>query len=174
MTTMSRSDVIPLSTAIQSRNETEISDRMVKFLAEDLIPLMAGLWPKSANQLNSNLRGNAIAFGVMLTGLSANEIRNAVIALARNDPDREFAPPPQELKRLCFSGVEQELKQVKFIASMTSLEMQVCVKCLNGEIDKTQQAVDTEINKLIELVHGKGGEVSGERGFPPLISLIQG
>ena len=171
---MNHSDVIPMRTAIQSRDEPVISDRMTKFLAEELIPLMAGLWHKSANQLNSNLRGNAMAYGVMLKGFSANEIREAVTLLTDKEPDREFAPLPQELKRLCVAATEPEIKPVKFIASMSSLEMQVCAKCLSGQIGKTKQAVDAELSSLIEAVYAKGGTVSGERGFAPLKSIIRG
>ena len=173
MTTTNHSDVIPMRTAIQSRDEPVISDRMTKFLAEELIPLMAGLWHKSANQLNSNLRGNAMAYGVMLKGFSANEIREAVTLLTDKEPDREFAPLPQELKRLCVAATEPEIKPVKFIASMSSLEMQVCAKCLSGQIGKTKQAVDAELSSLIEAVYAKGGEISGNRGFAPLKLLLR-
>ena len=173
MTTTNHSDVIPMRTAIQSRDELVISDRMTKFLAEELIPLMAGLWLKSANQLNSNLRGNAMAYGVMLKGFSANAIRDAVITLVDKDPEREFAPLPQELKRLCVSATEPAIKPVKFIASISSLEMQVCTKCLNGQIEKTQQAVDAELSAMIESVYNQGGEISGNRGFQPLAALIR-
>ncbi len=171
---MNRSDVIPINSTLQTQNDLVISDRMTKFLAEELIPLMAGLWHKSANQLNSNLRGNAMAYGVMLKGFSANEIREAVTLLTDKEPDREFAPLPQELKRLCVAATEPEIKPVKFIASMSSLEMQVCTKCLNGQIEKTQQAVDAELSAMIESVYAIGGEVVGSRGFAPLKSIIQG
>ena len=174
MTTTNRSDVIPINSTLQTQNDLVISDRMTKFLAEELIPLMAGLWHKSANQLNSNLRGNAMAYGVMLKGFSANEIREAVTLLTDKEPDREFAPLPQELKRLCVAATEPEIKPVKFIASMSSLEMQVCTKCLSGQIEKTQQAVDAELNAMIESVYAKGGEVVGSRGFAPLKSIIRG
>ena len=173
MTITSHSDVIPMGSALQSRSDQVISDRMTKFLAEELIPLMAGLWLKSANQLNSNLRGNAMAYGVMLKGFSANEIREAVTLLADKDPDREFAPLPQELKRLCVAAAEPEIKPVKFIASMSSLEMQVCAKCLSGQIAKTQQAVDAELGTMIESIYNQGGEISGNRGFQPLAALIR-
>ena len=171
---MNRSDVIPINSTLQTQNDLVISDRMTKFLAEELIPLMAGLWHKSANQLNSNLRGNAMAYGVMLKGFSANEIREAVTLLTDKEPDREFAPLPQELKRLCVAATEPEIKPVKFIASMSSLEMQVCTKCLSGQIEKTQQAVDAELSAMIESVYAKGGEVVGSRGFAPLKSIIRG
>ena len=174
MTTTNHSDVIPMRTAIRSRDELVISDRMTKFLAEELIPLMAGLWHKSANQLNSNLRGNAMAYGVMLKGFSASAIRDAVITLVDKDPEREFAPLPQELKRLCVSATEPAIKPVKFIASMSSLEMQVCTKCLTGQIARTQAAVDAELKTMVDSIYKRGGTVSGERGFQPFKSLIQG
>ena len=174
MTITSHSDVTPIGVAIQSRTDQIVSDRMAKFLAEELIPLMAGLWHKSASQLNSNLRGNAMAYGVMLKGFSANEIRDAVMSLADKESDREFAPLPQELKRLCVAATYPETKPVKFIASMSSLEMQVCTKCLIGQIEKTQQAVDAELNAMIESVYAKGGEVVGSRGFAPLKSITRG
>ena len=174
MTITSHSDAILIGSALQSRSDQVVSDRMTKFLAEELIPLMAGLWHKSASQLNSNLRGNAMAYGVMLKGFSANEIRDAVMSLADKESDREFAPLPQELKRLCVAATYPETKPVKFIASMSSLEMQVCTKCLSGQIEKTQQAVDAELNAMIESVYAKGGEVVGSRGFAPLKSIIKG
>ena len=174
MTITSHSDAILMGSALQSRSDQVVSDRMTKFLAEELIPLMAGLWHKSASQLNSNLRGNAMAYGVMLKGFSANEIRDAVMSLADKESDREFAPLPQELKRLCVAATYPETKPVKFIASMSSLEMQVCAKCLSGQIEKTQQAVDAELSAMIESVYAKGGEVVGSRGFAPLKSIIRG
>ena len=174
MTITSHSDAILMGSALQSRSDKVVSDRMTKFLAEELIPLMAGLWHKSASQLNSNLRGNAMAYGVMLKGFSANEIRDAVMSLADKESDREFAPLPQELKRLCVAATYPETKPVKFIASMSSLEMQVCTKCLSGQIEKTQQAVDAELNAMIESVYANGGEISGNRGFAPLKSIITG
>lgn len=174
MTITSHSDAILIGSALQSRSDQVVSDRMTKFLAEELIPLMAGLWHKSASQLNSNLRGNAMAYGVMLKGFSANEIRDAVMSLADKESDREFAPLPQELKKICLSRREPEPDKRAFIASMSSLEMQVCTKCLAGQIAKTQQAVDAELSAMIEAVYAKGGIVSGDRGFAPLKSLIQG
>ena len=174
MTITSHSDAILIGSALQSRSDQVVSDRMTKFLAEELIPLMTSLWHKSASQLNSNLRGNAMAYGVMLKGFSANEIRDAVMSLADKESDREFAPLPQELKRLCVAATYPETKPVKFIASMSSLEMQVCTKCLSGQIEKTQQAVDAELNAMIESVYAKGGEVVGSRGFAPLKSIIRG
>ncbi|NLR37466.1 hypothetical protein HG695_21965 [Aeromonas hydrophila] len=66
---------------------------MSVFLAEELLPLMAGLWPASANQLDSNARGVALAWGSMLRGFNAQQIREAVLQLGE-DADRQFAPRP--------------------------------------------------------------------------------
>ena len=172
MTITSHSDAILIGSALQSRSDQVVSDRMTKFLAEELIPLMAGLWHKSASQLNSNLRGNAMAYGVMLKGFSANEIRDAVMSLADKESDREFAPLPQELKRLCVAATYPETKPVKFIASMSSLEMQVCARYLEGRITKSRIAIESELEKMIFDVKAKGGSVDGKRGFSPLASII--
>lgn len=173
MTTMNRSDVIPMAQVVPQQ-ANQVSDRMAVFIADELIPLMAGFWHKSANQLNSNLRGNALAYGAMLKGFTANEIRDSISALADEDPDREFAPLPQELKKICLSRREPEPDKRAFIASMSSLEMQICAKCLNGQVASTQAAVDAELNAMIELIYKKGGTVSGNRGFSPLQTLIRG
>lgn len=173
MTLMNRSDVIPMNSGVTA-GAMAVSDRMSVFIADELIPLMAGYWPKSSNQLNSNLRGNAMAYGVMLKGFSANAIREAITDLADKNPDRDFAPPPQELKKLCLVDAQPASQVAKFIASMSSLEMQICTKCLSGQIEKTQQAVDAELNAMIESVYAKGGEVVGSRGFAPLKSIIRG
>ena len=173
MTTTSHYDVIPIAQGI-AQQSNQVSDRMAVFIADELIPLMAGFWHKSANQLNSNLRGNALAYGAMLKGFTANEIRDSISALADEDPDREFAPLPQELKKICLSRREPAVEKKIFIASMSSLEMQVCTKCLTGQIAKTQQAVDAELSAMIEAVYANRGEISGNRGFAPLKSIITG
>ena len=173
MTTTSHYDVIPIAQGI-AQQSNQVSDRMAVFIADELIPLMAGFWHKSANQLNSNLRGNAMAYGSMLKGFTANEIRESVSTLADREPEREFAPTPQELRKLCLERTKPEAKPVKLIVSMASLEMQICAKCLNGQIAKTQKAVDAELNAMIESVYANGGEISGNRGFTPLKSIITG
>ena len=45
-----------------------MSARMAAFIAEELLPLMAGSWPASANQLDANARGVALAWGGVLRG----------------------------------------------------------------------------------------------------------
>lgn len=171
MTTTNPCSVIPAAGAVAVAGEPVVSDRMVKFLADELIPVMAGLWPKSANQLSANLRGSAMAYGLMLKGLTANEIREVVYGLATSEPGRDFAPTPQELRSLCAPKTTPS-KEPAFIASMSSLEMRVCAMCLHGQIGMTQQDANRALSTLIDDIHARGGRVSGQRGFIPLTALI--
>jgi len=75
----------------------QVSPGMTMFLADELLPLMAGLWPASANQLDGNARGVAMAWGLQLRGMTAEQISEAVLALA-NDTARQFAPRPAEVR----------------------------------------------------------------------------
>lgn len=72
-------------------------------------PLMAGYWPKSSNQLNSNLRGNAMAYGVMLKGFSANAIREAITDLADKNHDHWFCSTSAGIEKImlgwCSTGI---------------------------------------------------------------------
>ncbi|MBL0516220.1 hypothetical protein [Aeromonas caviae] len=95
MTTVLRSDE---ATALSTPGDAlQVSARMSVFLAEELLPLMAGLWPASANQLDSNARGVALAWGSLLSGFNAHQIREAVLQLGE-DADRQFAPRPAEVR----------------------------------------------------------------------------
>lgn len=95
MTTALRSDE---ATALSTPGDAlQVSARMSVFLAEELLPLMAGLWPASANLLDSNARGVALAWGSMLRGFNAQQIREAVLLLGE-DADRQFAPRPAEVR----------------------------------------------------------------------------
>jgi len=95
MTTALRSNE---ATALSAPGDAlQVSTRMSVFLAEELLPLMAGLWPASANQLDSNTRGVALAWGSMLRGFNAEQIREAVLRLGE-DADRQFAARPAEVR----------------------------------------------------------------------------
>ncbi|MBW3844967.1 hypothetical protein [Aeromonas hydrophila] len=95
MTTALRSDE---ATALSAPGDAlQVSARMSVFLAEELLPLMAGLWPASANQLDSNARGVALAWGSLLRGFNAQQIREAVLLLGEN-ADRQYAPRPAEVR----------------------------------------------------------------------------
>ncbi len=95
MTTALRSNE---TTALSAPGDAlQVSARMSVFLAEELLPLMAGLWPASANQLDSNARGVALAWGSMLRGFNAQQIREGVLQLGE-DAERQFAPRPAEVR----------------------------------------------------------------------------
>lgn len=101
MTTALRSNE---ATALGAPGEAlQVSARMSVFLAEELLPLMAGLWPASANQLDSNTRGVALAWGSMLKGFNAQQIREAVLQLGE-DADRPFAPRPAEVRAVILKA----------------------------------------------------------------------
>lgn len=173
MTTTPSCDVVHLSEV--SRVDQSGGDNGTLFIANEMIPMMASLFIKSANQLNSNISGHALAYRAMLRGFTAGLIMDRLIELAEREPDR-FAPTPQELKRLCQAKSEEfsAAAERKLIVSMSSLEMQVCTKVLSGQVARTQQAVDAELNAMIESVYAAGGEISGDRGFAPLKSIIRG
>lgn len=95
-----------MTTALRSNQTTalsmpgdalQVSARMSVFLAEELLPLMAGLWPASSNQLDSNARGVALAWGSLLRGFNAQQIREAMLQLGE-DADRQYAPRPAEVR----------------------------------------------------------------------------
>ena len=116
-----------------------ITPNAALFIANELLPMMVVLWPKSTSQINNNLVGNAKSYAHMLKGLSIKTIRDAVIALAEREPHRDFAPEPQYLKSLCKPATKQYLpnNQTGFVVSMSALEMRVYVLCVTGKIRKS-------------------------------------
>lgn len=80
----------PVALPVES-SAAEVSGEMATFLASQLLPMMASIFPKSANQISSNLQGNGLAYGLFLKGLSARQIREALMDLAERT---EFAPTP--------------------------------------------------------------------------------
>lgn len=151
-----------------------LSPKVSTFIADELFPMMISFWPASSKSLDANILGSARAYGLMLRGLSPPVVREEVVRLSEREPERVFAPTPQELRKLCLERTKPEAKPVKLIVSMASLEMQICAKCLSGQIEKTQQAVDAELSAMIEAVYARGGEISGNSGFAPLKSIITG
>jgi hypothetical protein len=152
-----------------------LSNQNTLFITNELLPLLASLFPKSANQLNSNAVGHALGYGFMLKGFMPNQIRAVVIELAEREPDR-YAPIPQELKQLCVGRFHANRPAVeqknRFIASMSSIEMQVCVGVLTGGVRRNRRDIERAISKKISAIVGMGGVVDGERGFLPLVSII--
>lgn len=167
-------EVIPMNTGIQQSQSAVLGNQMSIFVADELLPMMLSLWPAGGKLLDSNITGNALAYGLMLRGLPVGVVRETLISLAASDPDRAYAPKPQELRKLCLSQLAPAPeKHTGFIVSMSALEMQVCVMCLSGKVAKTLSAVDSAIASLSAGVIAKGGVVDGKRGFSPLQSIIQ-
>ena len=143
------------------------------YALETMIPKMIGYWPASSAQFEKNAPILIEAYREKLSNFSGDQISQALAEMS-DDGKRMFAPIAGELKAFLVSKHISSKPDRRFIASMSSLEMQVCTKCLNGQIEKTQQAVDAELNAMIESVYAKGGEVVGSRGFAPLKSIIRG
>jgi hypothetical protein len=120
MTTALRSSQ---TTALSAPGDAlQVSARMSVFLAEELLPLMAGLWPASANQLDGNARGVALAWGSLLRGFNAQQIREAVLQLGE-DADRQFAPRPAEVR---VAILQRNPKQMPAAFSGPKVSMRAC------------------------------------------------
>ena len=143
------------------------------YALETMFPKMIGYWPASSGQFEKHAPVLIEAYREKLSGFTGAQISQALDEMS-DDAGRQFAPIAGELKAFLVAKRASSGQKQKFVASMSSLEMQVCTKCLTGQIAKTQQAVDAELSAMIESVYAKGGVVSGERGFAPLKSLIQG
>jgi hypothetical protein len=124
---------------------------MSVFLAEELLPLMAGLWPASSNQLDSNARGVALAWGSLLRGFNAQQIREVVLQLGE-DADRQFAPRPAEARaiiekpnpkptRVAFNGPK---------ISMRACEMEAVVRVYQRHRDVPAKEVAVELQLVLE------------------------
>ena len=142
------------------------------YALETMFPKMIGYWPASSGQFEKHAPVLVDAYREKLSGFTGKQISQALDEMSDN-AERQFAPIAGELKAFLVAKHTAPPKR-KFIVSMSSLEMQVCTKCLSGQIEKTQRAVDAELSAMIEAVYAKGGEVVGSRGFAPLKSIIRG
>lgn len=142
------------------------------FALERMFPKMIGYWPASAGQFERNAQVLAEAFEEKLEGFTPREIMDG-LSLMSDDAKRGFAPNAGELKAFLVELKPAKPVSRRFVASMSSIEMQVCVMCLSGKVAKTLSAVDSAIDSLISDVIAKGGVVNGKRGFSPLQSIIQ-
>ncbi len=156
------SEVMPMNTGVQQRYDNPVSDPMALFVAKELLPMMSGFWHKSAAQLNNNLTGNGLAYGMMLKGISVGLIRNVVLTQAESN--REFAPTPQELKQLCLSVLDKATPEVssRREASIRALEMQAQAKALVGEISDAEVVGFT---RALKIKYEKDGFVVTGRGY---------
>ncbi|MNS04565.1 hypothetical protein D3C72_359290 [compost metagenome] len=158
-----------MTTALRS-NETmalsapgdalQVSARMSVFLAEELLPLMAGLWPASANQLDCNARGVALAWGSMLRGFNAQQIREAVLQLGE-DADRQFAPRPAEVRAAILQrSAASRVSVAGYQVSMRACEMEAEARVFLRERLVSGDAVIREVEQVLTEKRLQGAEVT--------------
>ncbi len=138
----------------------QVSARMSVFLAEELLPLMAGLWPASANQLDGNARGVALAWGSLLRGFNAQQIREAVLQLGE-DADRQYAPRPAEVRAAILrNNPVPRAAPVGRQVSMRSCEMEAVVRVYLRNRNVPVGEVAAELRLVLSEKKGKGALVS--------------
>ncbi|MGE6123889.1 hypothetical protein ACLH0G_04145 [Aeromonas rivipollensis] len=147
MTTALRSNE---TTALSAPGDVvQVSARMSVFLAEELLPLMVGLWPASANQLDGNARGVALAWGSMLRGFNAQQIREAVLQLGE-DADRQFAPRPAEVRAAILQRSAASRASVAgYQVSMRACEMEAEVRVYLRDRSVPAEAVAAELQRVL-------------------------
>jgi hypothetical protein len=135
---------------------------MSVFLAEELLPLMAGLWPASANQLDSNARGVALAWGSLLRGFNAQQIREAVLQLGE-DADRQYAPRPAEVRAAILKlSPTNRSTMTGYQVSFRACEMEAEVRVFQQDSSVPADAVTKELQQVLaEKVH-QGAVVTGK------------
>lgn len=144
------------------REAMQVSTGMTMFLAEELLPLMAGLWPASANQLDGNVRGVAMAWGLQLSGLTADQITDAVVELA-SDTKRQFAPRPAEVKEAILAQMKasQPVAPTGQTISIRACEMIAEVRVLKRERTASADLVAAELVSMQAGLRQRGVTVTG-------------
>ncbi|MFM5044091.1 hypothetical protein [Aeromonas veronii] len=144
------------------RSTMQVSHGMTMFLAEELLPLMAGLWPASANQLDGNVRGVAMAWGLQLSGFTADQITDAVMTLA-SDTGRQFAPRPAEVKAAITASLAaaQPVAPSGQTISIRACEMIAEVRVLKREGAAPAEQVAAELASLQTSLRQRGVTVTG-------------
>lgn len=160
MTTALRSNQ---TTALSAPGDAlQVSARMSVFLAEELLPLMAGSWPASANQLDANARGVALAWGGVLRGFTPAQIREVVLDMAA-DVERQFAPRPAEVRaeilRRLPPAVRTKPRQLVF--SIAACRMEATVTVLQREGEVTSDAVKIEMERILTDRRQRGYTITG-------------
>lgn len=139
----------------------QLSVNMSVFLADELLPLMAGLWPASANQLDSNVRGVAMAWGLQLSGLTPDQITEAVLELA-GDTSRQFAPRPAEVKAAILQrNPVQKCAPAGRQISIRACEMQAEARVYVRDRQVTDEAVQAELQQLLAELRSEGVTITG-------------
>ncbi|HEG4445808.1 TPA: hypothetical protein SD616_001025 [Aeromonas hydrophila] len=160
MTTALRSDEATALSA--SVDALQVSARMSVFLAEELLPLMAGLWPASANQLDSNARGVALAWGSMLRGFNAHQIREAVLQLGE-DAERQFAPRPAEVRAVIVEATPAAtVAQSGPCISLRACEVIAEVRVFQRERTVPADALIEELQLVLAEKVRQGATVTGK------------
>ncbi len=160
MTTALRSNE---TTALSAPGEgLQVSARMSVFLAEELLPLMAGLWPASSNQLDSNARGVALAWGCLLRGFNAQQIREAVLQLGE-DADRQFAPRPAEVRAVIVKAApDATVSQSGPSISIRACEVIAEARVFQRERRVPADAVVRELQQVLAEKVLQGAVVTGK------------
>lgn len=160
-----------MTTALRSNQTTalsapgyalQVSARMSVFLAEELLPLMAGLWPASSNQLDGNARGVALAWGSLLRGFNAQQIREAVLLLGE-DADRQYAPRPAEVRAVILRN--NPIPRVAPVGRQVSLrvcEMEAEVRVYLRDRNVPAEEVAAELQMVLAEKACQGVAVMGE------------
>lgn len=159
MTMTPSSDVIPMRQSLPAGEQQP--DRMTLFLANELFPLMAGLWPASAGQLNINTQGAAVAWGAMLKGLSVALVRDVVMAMAE-ETDRQFAPRPGEVRAAALQRQPAEV----VVPAGASVSIRACEMMAEARVYQRDRAVPAdavaaEMAKVLAEKARQGVTVSG-------------
>lgn len=148
-------DLVAPGTGMAISQAPAVSEPMALFLADELLPLMAGLWPASAAQLNGNASGSAMAYGLILRGFRAKEIRDVVLGMGA-DVERLYAPRPGEIREVLMKGPEITVGTV----SIAALEMISKVRQLRGDICDGVEALSADVAKAASLAMAKGFTVT--------------
>lgn len=140
-----------------------MSARMAAFIAEELLPLMAGSWPASANQLDANARGVALAWGGVLRGFTPAQIREVVQDMAA-DVERQFAPRPAEVRAEILRrqpATAAPTREPRLVISIRACEMEATVIVLQRDGDVTSGAVQVELEQVLAEKRQRGFTITG-------------
>lgn len=140
-----------------------VSDRMAAFMAEELLPMMAGSWPVSANQLDANARGVALAWGGVLRGFTPAQIREVVQDMAA-DVERQFAPRPAEVRAEILRrqpATAAPAMEPRLVISIRACEMEATVIVLQRDGDVTSDAVQVELDRILTDRRQRGFTITG-------------
>lgn len=120
-----------------------VSPGMSMFLADELLPMMAGFWPASASQLDGNTRGVAMAWGLLLRGFTADQISEAVLKMAE-DTDRQFAPRPAEVRAV----IQHKEPDVKAEPAAPQISIRACEMCAEAMVFVRDHHVTAEAKRV--------------------------